>query len=202
MYAKIGQLEESLSCCREGVSLLQELGARREATLAQYRLAVAFGRLNRGEEMADAFAGAAELWHEVGDPPARAVALHSLGVTLRITGRPVEAIRAHREGLTVGEELGDKRTQSKALMGFGLALADACDEADEADEGSGSEESQREDEAVDAFMRSAALLRELDDREEAAATLNTAARYLRHLGRAQEADEVSEQAALLLSGGS
>ncbi|MFI2259759.1 tetratricopeptide repeat protein [Streptomyces tubercidicus] len=198
MYGKIGQLEESLSCCREGFSLLQELGDRREAAVAQYRLAVAFGRLDRGEEMVDAFAGAAELWHEAGDPPARAVALHSLGVTLRITGRPVEAIRAHREGLTVGEELGDKRTQSEALMGLGLALADACDEADE---GSGSEESERENEAVDAFMRSAALLREWGDREEAAATLNTAARYLRHLGRAQEADEVSEQAASLLSGG-
>ncbi|WP_327687724.1 tetratricopeptide repeat protein [Streptomyces tubercidicus] len=197
MYGKIGQLEESLSCCREGFSLLQELGDRREAAVAQYRLAVAFGRLDRGEEMVDAFAGAAELWHEAGDPPARAVALHSLGVTLRITGRPVEAIRAHREGLTVGEELGDKRTQSEALMGLGLALADACDEADE---GSGSEESERENEAVDAFMRSAALLREWGDREEAAATLNTAARYLRHLGRAQEADEVSEQAASLLSG--
>jgi hypothetical protein len=106
------------------------------------------------------------------------MARDSLGLALVEVGRVEEAISAHREGLAIYRETGDRHGEGASLNNLGLALAEAG----------------RVEEAISAHQDAAAIYRETGDRYREGTALNNlerdrARRDVMAAGRLRETDE-------------
>lgn len=106
-------------------------------------------------------------------------AFRSLGMALRRSDQPGQALAAYEQGLPLAEKAGDKSTQAELLRGIGVAHR-ALGEFSQ---------------AIDADEKSVALFRELNNTHELGASLNNLALGYDRIGDLSRGAEILEEAA-------
>ncbi|MEU1009302.1 tetratricopeptide repeat protein [Streptomyces sp. NPDC005890] len=114
---------------------------------------------------------AQEAAHSIGDRACEAMAWNNLGLALRLSGRPEEAIAVHIRDRDLCQELGDREGEATAWNNLGSALHEVG----------------RLTEAMDAFTRSRRLCRKVGDLDGEAKVWNNLGSALQEAGRLREA---------------
>ncbi|MBK6016333.1 tetratricopeptide repeat protein, partial [Streptomyces sp. MBT53] len=165
-----GRSEEAIVAHTRARDLFQAAGDRHREAMAWNNLGFALGEAGRVREAVDAHTRARTLYQAVGDRHGEARALGNLGLVLG-EGRAEEAIGMHTQARDLFQAVGDRHGEAMAWGNLGTALR----------------ETDRVEEAVEAYAKALKGYREFEDWYRAGGTLYNLAIAHLHAARPAEA---------------